>query len=223
MANHFNVIFKHVNSLKDATDFVKGKEVQGKLAHVVLAGHGNRQGVWLGEGDGVSGLNGASGDFLRALRLHLDLTGDVRSTVLLDSCNTGEPDDDRLNAAQRIAMALPGAEIRGWDVSISNIDIDKNFKDIPHWEGKSGKHPLTFMYKNGWIAGGPDGTSLLERAKPINVFETSRQRCAQACAEDTSCPGFGFEMSGRIYDWSRGLCVFLTVGPEHEYDQITHQ
>lgn len=135
MSSLYNVIYKRVNSVADATEFVK--EVKndpdfvkdGKaLKHVTISGHGNPGTLVLGENRILSSELTASRDtitkkFLKELKPALVHTGEARSTVFLDSCSTGQqPKNGGDPLAQLVADALPGVEVHAFeDVSYPKL------------------------------------------------------------------------------------------------------
>lgn len=135
MSSLYNVIYKRVNSVADATEFVK--EVKndpdfvkdGKaLKHVTISGHGNPGTLVLGENRILSSELTTNGDtitktFLKELKPALVHTGEARSTVFLDSCSTGQqPKNGGDPLAQLVADALPGVEVHAFeDVSYPKL------------------------------------------------------------------------------------------------------
>eukprot|EP00438_Fugacium_kawagutii_P007787 Skav218546 [mRNA] locus=scaffold3191:241415:244201:+ [translate_table: standard] len=135
MSGLYNVVYKRVNDLAEATEFVK--EVKndpnfvkdGKaLKHVTISGHGSSNTLVLGDDRMLSSELRSGGDtdtkaFLRELKPALIHTGEARSTVFLDSCSTGKtPSDGGDPLAQLVANSLPGVEVHAFeDVSYPKL------------------------------------------------------------------------------------------------------
>lgn len=128
MSSLYNVVYKRVNDLQEATDFVKQVKndpdfvKDGKaLKHVTISGHGNPSTLVLGDDRMLSSELRSSGysdtkALLKELKPALIHTGEARSTVFLDSCSTGgTPTKGGASLAQLVAEALPGVEIHAFE------------------------------------------------------------------------------------------------------------
>ena len=124
MSSHYNVIFKRVDSVKAATEFLKSlrnDKVFGQgIKHVTISGHGNPTTLVLGSesllSQQVARKSSETAKLLEALRPMLIESGEARSTVFLESCSTGaQPKNLNMKPlAQNIAEALPGVEVHAF-------------------------------------------------------------------------------------------------------------
>jgi len=124
--NHYSVQFIKVNSVEEATSFVRSLKSSFKIKHLVLGGHGSP--TELEWGDGSTGTrrlstNAASEVFLDAVYPHL-LLGPKGSTVMLDACENGKDVDGDKNMVQHVAHRLAGAQVFGAKNSFSYKDFE---------------------------------------------------------------------------------------------------
>ena len=141
MSSHYNVIFKRVDSVKAATEFVqslKSDKVFGQgIKHVTISGHGNPTTLVLGSdsllSQQVAMKTSETAKLLDALRPMLIEQGEARSTVFLESCSTGkQPKNMNLKPlAQNIAEALPGVEVHAFKDAMYPAQVGLSMKLPP--------------------------------------------------------------------------------------------
>ncbi|CAE7516863.1 unnamed protein product [Symbiodinium sp. CCMP2456] len=166
MSAHYNVVYRRVNSVKEATQFVESVKGDAKLGqafkHVTISGHGNPGELVLGKQRLRSGEIGAekshteTARFLQALKPVLIHTGDARSTVFLDSCSTGQMQGRKSPPlAQCVAEALPGVEVHAFNDIMypGTVKLQGDFLRSAQFQSESEKKggstytPTTFMAK----------------------------------------------------------------------------
>eukprot|EP00435_Cladocopium_sp_Y103_P028108 s827_g7.t1 len=194
MSSLYNVVYKRVNDLQEATDFVKQVKndpdfvKDGKaLKHVTISGHGNPSTLVLGDDRMLSSELRTSGDsdtkaLLKELKPALIHAGEARSTVFLDSCSTGgTPTNGGAPLAQLVAEALPGVEIHAFEDIMypKHVKLQENFvKDAKfqcQWSMK-GKcmQASVFMSK-------PESSDTYAETEPIySLAETSQSNTSES-------------------------------------------
>jgi len=219
MSAHYNVVYRRVNSVKEATQFVETVKGDAKLGqafkHVTISGHGNPGELVLGKQRLRSGEIGAershteTAKFLQALKPVLIHTGDARSTVFLDSCSTGQTEGRKSPPlAQCVAEALPGVEVHAFsDIMYPGTvklqgDFLRNGQFQSESQTKDGStyKPTTFMAKEQ----DPSSAALLQRSNRSEegtpdfeffdgmAFMANIEMCADWCALMEECETFEF-------------------------------
>ncbi|CAK9041615.1 unnamed protein product [Durusdinium trenchii] len=221
MSELYNVVYKRVENLNEATTFVhdvkKGGHFGEAIKHVTISGHGNPSTLVLGDDrltsrELVSKHDTDSKDFLKELKPALIHDGEARSTVFLDSCSTGKtpPSGDK-SLAQLVADTLPGVEVHAfedlmwpkWIQLRSNFVQDAKFQcktDI-RGQGNQCLRASVFMSKD------VSQPSLLQRSEKLAsnssdeeefvfydgvTFFADPQMCAEWCEMISECHLFEF-------------------------------
>lgn len=247
MSSHYNVIFKRVDSVKAATEFVqslKSDKVFGQgIKHVTISGHGNPTTLVLGSdsllSQQVAMKSSETAKLLDALRPMLIEQGEARSTVFLESCSTGkQPKNMKLKPlAQNIAEALPGVEVHAFKDAMypAQVKLQGGFFEDALFTCTVGSpngclKPTTFMSK------ALQAVSLLEKAANVRnvanateddeefqfyhgvTFLADVEMCAEWCSMIEECNSFEFTEFEEQEDWIESPLGLCSLYEQKEMD-----
>ena len=248
MSSHYSVLFKRVDSVKAATDFVKSLQsdkVFGQgIKHVTISGHGNPTTLVLGSDSLLSAQVGSktseTAKLLDALRPLLIEQGEARSTVFLESCSTGQQPKNLAvkPLAQKIADSLPGVEVHAFKDTMYPAQVklqgsffeDALFKctvNSPHGCLKS----TTFISKAVGVVSLLERTEVLENATDADddeefkfydsvTFLASIEMCAEWCSMVEYCNSLEFTEFEEQEDWMDSPLGLCSLYERKEIDDV---
>ena len=253
MSSHYNVIFKRVDSVKAAREFVQSlssDKVFGQgIKHVTISGHGNPTTLVLGSDSLLSTQVGMktseTAKLLDALRPMLIEQGEARSTVFLESCSTGaQPTNVRLKPlAQNIAESLPGVEVHAFKEAMypAQVKLEGNFFEDALFKCTVGS-PNGCLKSTTFMSKALQGVSLLERMEVMDnvtdvenatdeefkfyhgvTFLADVEMCAEWCSMIEYCNSFEFTEFEEQEDWVNSPLGLCSLYERKELDTLEEE